>query len=824
MTGSRRVGLRMCLLAAMLVVLGGSGVDERVAETGAQKALAKVRGKAAREGLPTNGDEAAERFRRERVPAGEKEIPAGLYDLARERMRGMPRYSTVTGELVSYEPEAREKAALAWTELGPGNIGGRTRALVIDSKDPRIFYAAGASGGVWKSTDSGGNWRWIADDFANLTVVSLAMDPADSRVLYAGTGEGIINSAPKGMGIYRTADGGETWQHLAATSTADFHYVNDLVISTKDPSRIYAATRTGVWRSLDAGATWTHIVEPNVTGGCLDLAWRGDTSGDYLFASCGTFERATVWRAKNAQTNAAWEAVLSEPLMGRTSLAIAPSDPSVIYALAASNEPGLNNQALLGVFRSSSNGDAGSWTARTTRQSGHVPAQMLSNLITASGSTCSGLVDQVVTMGWYCNTIAVDPVDANRVWAGGVDLFRSDDGGQTWGIASYWWATSGNQYPAFLHADQHAIVFDPHYDGSTVRRAFFTNDGGVYRTDDTLAETGREARSPCDASHSKMRFTDLNNNYGVTQFYHGAVSPDGTQIIAGAQDNGTLMAQIDQGTERWRMVVGGDGGYVAFDPTEPKLIYAETQVGGMRRSPNGGLSFPSIRRGLEDEEFLFITPFTIDPNFTRRLWLGGRSMMVTTNRGDQWSRGSAPMPALVSAIAVQPGNSDRVLAGLANGQIAIADQATTSTPTTTWTLVQPRAGFVSSLAFDPKDANLVYATYAGFGGQHVWKSADAGATWTSIDGNLPDMPVHSIAIDPTRAGRLYLGTDLGVFVTLDGGQSWRVENTGFANAVTEAVVIAQGVNGPAIYAFTHGRGAWRAELVTYGPRRRGVRR
>jgi WD40 repeat protein len=310
----------------------------------------------------------------------------------------------------------------------------------------------------------------------------------------------------------------------------------------------------------------------------------------------------------------------------------------------------------------------------------------------------------------------------------------------------------------------------------------------------------------------------------VTQFYHGAVSPDGTQIIAGAQDNGTLMALIEEGTERWRTVVGGDGGYVAFDPTEPKLIYAESQNAGMRRSPNGGISFPSIRRGYDGEEFLFVTPFVIDPNFTRRLWLGGRHMIVTTNRGDQWARSSAPFPALVSAIAVQPGNSDRVLAGLANGQIARSDQATTSTPTTQWTLVQPREGFVSSLAFDPKNANLVYATYAGFGGAHVWKSADAGATWTSIDGNLPDMPVHSIATDPTRDGRLYLGTDLGVFVTLDGGQTWSVENTGFANAVTEAVVIAQGVNGPAIYAFTHGRGAWRAELVTFGPRRRSARR
>ncbi len=760
--------------------------------------------------------------------------PFRSLSLAREAMRRMDRYSTSETTLVDGSGprplDSPDRPPIGkWRFLGPGNIGGRTRVLVIDPTQPKIMYTGGVSGGIWKTYTSGLQWEPIGDDLANIAVNSLVMHPTDRNTLYAGTGEGYFREEVRGTalplrgdGIFVTHDAGETWTRLPGTDTSDFHFVNDLVISRQDPSRVYAATRTGVWRSGDGGSTWRRTLPSNVTGGCLELAHRGDTSGDYLFASCGTFEQATVWRAKNGESDAPWEAVLSEPNMGRTSLAIAPSDPSVVYALSATNEPGAKNQGLLAVYRSSADGDAGSWQTRSTAASGHVASQLLSNLLTGSGDECLGRADEFYTMGWYCNTIAVDPVDANRVWVGGVDLFRSEDGGQSWGVASYWWATSGN-HASFLHADQHAIVFDPRYDGSSMRRAYFTNDGGIYRTDDALAETGTGPRGPCDPQSSKMRFSALNNSYGVTQFYHGAVSPDGATFIGGAQDNGTIMGRFQDGPDRWRPVYGGDGGYVAFDPAEPKLIYVESQWGGMRRSSNGGLSFNDIRFGLAGEEFLFVTPFTLDPNHTRRLWLGARSLMVTNNRGERWSRGSAPFPALVSAVAVAPGNSDRVLAGLANGQIARNDKATMSDMTTEWALVQPREGFVSSISFDPKDTNIVYATYAGFGGAHVWMSADAGATWSPRDGNLPDMPVHSIAVDPSRAGRLYLGTDLGVFVTLDGGRSWSVENTGFANAVTEALVIAQGVNGPAIYAFTHGRGAWRAELVTYGPRRRSVR-
>lgn len=756
------------------------------------------------------------------------------YAVARAEMRRLPQYSTELDLLVSRDP--RRPAAHAtqpvlgkWKFLGPGNIGGRTRVLVFDHHDHDVMYAGGVSGGLWKTVDAGASWEPIGDDLANIAINSLVMHPADSKILYAGTGEGYFREEQRGTalplrgdGIFVTRDAGASWTQLPSTTGPDFDWVNDLVISRHAPSRIYAATRTGVWRSDDEGATWTRTLATTVKGGCLDLVSRGDTAGDYLFASCGTFEQATVHRNKTAETASEWEAVLSEENMGRTTLAIAPSNPSIVYALAASNRPGEQYyQAVHALYRSDENGDAGTWEARITSDSPDLLSRLLlTNPYAATLSTCRNTQNSWVTMGWYCNAIAVDPVDPERVWVGGVDAFRSDDGGRTWGVASYWWENPA--YDTYLHADQHAIIFHPEYDGTTNRKLFFANDGGVARTDDALAEVALGPLAPCKTTNSKFEFTSLNNDYGVTQFYHGSVSPDGRTWIAGAQDNGTLIGTVDRGSI-WRHAIGGDGAYTAIDPDAPTTMYGSTQFGRIYRSVNGGAGWQVASAGLDDA-FLFITPLAIDTSSPTRLWVGGRRMWRTENRGGAWGPVSTELPGRVSAIAVSPSASDVVLAGTNSGHIVRTSKATTANAQTVWSATLPRGGFVSSIAFDPSDTSTVYATYAGFGGEHLWRSQDGGATWVPVVSNLPDLPVHSIAIDPTRRERLYLGTDLGVFVSLDSGATWAVENTGFANVVTETVVVAQGHYGPAVYAFTHGRGAWRTELVTPGKKRRSTRK
>jgi hypothetical protein len=761
--------------------------------------------------------EAAEHYQARRQTNGAD--PHALYRAAREQMAAMAPLSKGTTPIGS------------WTFLGPGNIGGRTRVLVLDPDQPNVMYAAAVSGGVWKSVTSGARWDATGDQLANLSVNSLAMHPTQNDTLYAGTGEGFFREEQRGTGlplrgngIYLTRNGGASWQHLASTENENFHFVNDLVISTHDPRRIYAATRTGIWRSPDEGATWSRVLSTSVKGGCLDLAYRGDQTNDYLFASCGTFEQATIFRNTNADVSETWAPVHTETDMGRTTLAIARSQPSTMYALSATNRDGADNQGLHAVFRSDANGDPGSWRAQVRNDSADkLSTLLLTNPLAALSRECTNPASQpeIITMGWYCNTIAVDPADPERLWAAGVDLFRSDDGGRSWGLGSYWWVRDdAGQY---VHADQHAIVFHPQYDGAANKTMFAANDGGVFRTDDARAAVARGPLGGCTATNTSMRWANLNTNYGATQFYWGAAFPDGRRFLGGTQDNGTILGDANIGPDRWGRVWGGDGGYVAIDPVDPNVVYAESQFGRMVKSVDAARSFRPL--SMPADQYLFVTPFLIDPNDHNRIWIAGRTLWRSNLAGGNWTAASRQLTSQVTAIAVANGRADRLLLGTNDGSIYRTDSATTSTSESALTSVGPRAGFVSSIAFDPANPDLAYATYAGFGGTHVWRSLDGGATWTPLDGSgaatIPDIPVHSLAIDPTRPARLYLGTDLGMFVSNDGGATWLVENSGFAAVVTESVFIGQGAYGPAIYAFTHGRGAWRAELKA-PPRRRSA--
>ncbi len=559
------------------------------------------------------------------------------------------------------------------------------------------------------------------------------------------------------------------------------------------------------------------MLSTTAKGGCLDLAFRADTANDYLFASCGTLDQATIYRSTNAESDDDWTAVLSEPGMGRTSLAISPSNPSVVYALAAVNG-GSTDQGLFAVFRSAQNGDAGTWVAQTRpgTAADQIGPLLLTNVISATDSNCFSIDTRNATqMGWHCNVIAVDPRDANRVWAAGVDLFRSDDGGRTWGIGSYWWVA--DNLPSFVHADQHAIVFHPGYDGIANQTMLVTNDGGVYRTDNARAGVGHGLTSACQPDRSLVTFRPLTAGFATAQFYGGAASPNGDVYLAGAQDNGSVIGR-DDGSMSWRPVFGGDGGYVAIDQADPNNLYAESQHANLVGSSDGGAHIGPIGPPRNDT-FIFICPFIIDPNQHQQLWLGGGHRLWHGEFGVRgWVPASVVMSGSVSALAVARGNPARLLFGTTDGDIHRGDSSV-SNGNTDWPAVRPRDGWVSSLTFDPADGNVAYATYAAFGGVHVWKTTDAGATWVPLDGALPDVPAHSLAVDGQH---LYLGTDLGIFVSDDGGANWAAEST-FPHAITEALVLGRTSRGPALFAFTHGRGAWRVDLRP-PPRHRAVRR
>lgn len=819
--------LAPALLVLLLLAGAGSALPGRAEPATPQKRvpaarlLRKIEKSKKHAGKPVRPfDQPAEAqafFLKKRSPDGASPISAQRYLEAREAMKGMPVYSTASKSFLGGPagPASPNGSTLGvWQWLGPGNVGGRTRSLLIHPTTPSIMYAGGVAGGVWKSTDSGATWLPLADMMANLAIASLAMTPGQPQTIYAGTGEGFYNAdAVRGAGIFKTMDGGTTWTQLAATATSDFYYVSKIVVSPNQPLRLYAATRTGVHRSIDGGTTWSVVRAATTARGFTDLVIRTDSATDVVFAAEGNFEAAKVYRNTDAGGAGTWDVVLADGAsMGRTTLALAPSNQDVVYALSASNASGTTEDGLYKVFRSTTGGASGSFTARWTQDgvATKLGNLLLTNPVYANLVACGfGSSNAWYNQGWYDNVIAVDPTNPDVVWAGGIDLFRSSDGGASWGLASFWWFDSPG--PSFSHADQHVLAFHPAYDGTSNQVLYVGNDGGLFQTENAFA--GTVSTDVCGNSVGSLTWKSLNENYGVTQFYAGAVYPDGLTFFGGTQDNGTVRGTTGGGANAWETISGGDGGYVAVNPTNTQVLYSEYTGLSLQKSTNGGTSWVASTSGITDTGFLFIAPFTMDPSDPQRLWAGGTYPWRTTNGASGWTRAGTAIGGSVSAIAVAPTDANTVLVATSAGTIARSSSALSTTSATTWATAQPRTGYCSSVTFDPADRNIAYATYSTFGGAHVWKSTDAGATWSSIDGTggsgIPDIPAHSVAVDPADSQRIYVGTDLGVFVSLGGGTTWAVENTGFANVVTEALV----VRGSSLYAFTHGRGAFRVALA-----------
>ncbi|PYT05666.1 MAG: hypothetical protein DMF60_11160, partial [Acidobacteria bacterium] len=595
-------------------------------------------------------DKAAEFYVRKRT-LDQSGIPVEKYLKAIKHINRMPQHSTRGDRMFASQDEmsvaeAQPLALGTWTQLGPGNVGGRTRALTINPTNPNIMYAAGVAGGVWKTIDAGASWAPLADLLPNIAVSCLAMDPHDPNTLYAGTGEGYYNGdALRGAGIFKTTDAGSTWSILDADNDLGFRYVNDIVVSPIDGNRVYAATSTAVMRSLDGGTTWTYSVAINFPG-FFDLAIRTDTTTDFVFATSGNVTLpGIVWRNPDAGGSGSWSPVLLEPNAGRISIAIAPSNQNIVYALVSelnqSVNPGPYQYGLHAVFRSTNSGENFSWVAvdRNTNPN-KLNTVLLSNPIIAYLTECGEGTSQFFNQGWYDNVIAVDPVDSNRVWAGGIDLFRSDDGGANWGLASYWWEDSSA--PQYAHADQHAIVFHPQYNGASNQTMFVAGDGGIFKTANARGPVATGSGAPCNSALSGVSWASLNNNYGVTQFYNVAPYPNGTTYFGRTQDNGTVRGG-SSGINGWTEILGGDGGFVAVNPTNTNILYAENTGLSIKKSTNGGISFASSTSGITESSsnFLFIAPFAMNPKSPLQLYTGGSYIWRSTNGGTSWTRATS---------------------------------------------------------------------------------------------------------------------------------------------------------------------------------------
>jgi hypothetical protein len=712
----------------------------------------------------------------------------------------------------------------SWSPIGPNNQGGRTRQLLIDPTNPNIMYAASVGGGVWKSTNGGANWVPLTDLLIpNIAVTSLAFQPNNPQIIYAGTGEGYFNGdALRGAGIFKSTDAGASWTQLSSTNNSSFYYVQDIVVSPRNPQRVYATTRAGLYRSIDGGATFTQLINGAGVNGCMDIAMQVKRVTGFVFATCGTFTTANIYRALDTNTST-FTSVFTTTGMGRTSLAIAPSNEDYIYALAAQYTGGNFQDGMLGVFRSTANGNAGSWTTQVSNTS---PTQLNRLLLTNpvyNYSSCVGSTNYY-NQGWYDNVIAVDPMDPNRVWAGGIDLFRSDDGGANWGLASYWWGQGDTDFGAhYAHADQHVIVFHPGYDGASNKTMYVANDGGIFRTSDARANVGTTTASVCTLPVAgTVSWTELNTNYQSTQFYHGSTYPDGNSYLGGTQDNGTWFGTSL--SQAWNQITGGDGGYTAYDTkgtpaNTDDTIFTEYTGLSIQRStagPNG--PFLDAVTGISDSGFDFIAPFAMNEGNRNHLWAGGWYIWRTTNQATNWSRASAITAGngSVSAVGTSSADPNKALVGMSDGYIHYNTAALSAINTTNWPQTRPLTVSVTSLAYDPNDSNVAWATFATFSGSSVYKSVNSGASWTAMPGTganvLPQAPALCVVVDPADSNRIYIGTDIGVYTSIDGGANWYKEVTNFANVSTEWLAISTS-GARKLTAFTHGRGAWQTTLA-----------
>ncbi|MBE0567846.1 MAG: hypothetical protein IH621_17970 [Krumholzibacteria bacterium] len=691
------------------------------------------------------------------------EVPSGYLMSLRKQANALPLTN-----------EGKDGGLAQWTWLGPGNIGGRVRAFVIDPANPQRMWLGGVSGGIWRSTD-GGNWWTPMDDFmANLAVASMAMTP-DRQFLFAGTGEGFSGGfVYAGEGIFRSADLGLTWQQLPIPNATDFRYINRLAVHPVIDGRLYAVTANGrLYRSDDDGNTWNTDLLLGVNG--FDVKISDQTADGTPWIMVGGNNDMFL----STDDGATYTSMVNGPIT--SSLPAAALRIEVAFGTSAGSDPVLyaslerNNGEI---WRSTDGGDT--WTLRNT------------------GTNVFGSNNQ----GDYDNTLWVEPGNTNRVVWGGIDLWASTNGGTTFTRVSDW-----RQYHTGLsaHADQHIIVPHPGY-STAAPTLYFGNDGGV-QTHGNIWNT-----SPTSG------WTNLASGLGITQFYAGAAAPDASVVMGGAQDN-SFLRFTNGNSESWYQNQTGDGGYCAVKTTDPSVIYASTQNLRLRRSRNGGNSYADISGNIPDvargNSVLFIAPYKLDLSIATALTAGGKSIWRSTDEGDNWTamRDSIPSRSLCSAIEQSPTNPSRYYLGYADGTVSRNVDLVPN-----WTDLQdPGAGmparFVTDIAVNPTNQNDVIVAFSTFTGLALWRSFNAGSSWSEISSTgltpLPIGPVNTVTFHPQNPSWIYVGTDAGVFATEDGGLNWS-RTTGYPGSEGPSNTKVSDLfwAGDFLYAATYGRGMY----------------
>jgi hypothetical protein len=715
-----------------------------------------------------------------------------------------------------------------WQNIGPYNLGGRTRALALDISDlsERTILAGCVTGGMWRSEDLGSTWHKTSGASQSPSVNCLVQDTrkGHEQKWYFGTGEVFDASAPdddngliRGNGIYKSLNGGRSWKLLASTSTGDDHlydnpfdYVWDLAIDTSNPEQdeLYAATINGIFRSVNGGESWEQVLwSSGKSGRFTDLAI---TSDGVVYATISDTQdnliSGGIFRSTDGlhweKINPVWWPVK----FNRVVLAVCPGNENKLFVLADLSTEA-KKKHLLCVFE-----EGKGWK-----------------------DLSANLPDYPYGLGDYDSqlsftmTLAVKPDDENVVFLGGVNLYRSTDGFRTLGNIQWIGGyeprkTDRSKYPQH-HPDQHALVFF-----RDNKKMLSGHDGGISMLQDNLADVAD--------------WKSLNNGYVTSQFYSVAINQASTDevLVGGMQDNGTYSGRVEAETRSWTSILAGDGSHCAIS-NNGDHYYVSSQYGRIYRLDHRQGNYSGFARidPAASLNYLFINPFVLDPYNSNILYMaGGECIWRNDNAAGIPSGSDEPVMhhwrklegtctgGNISALAVSSVPENIVYYGTSKGRLFRMNDANTGDPKITEItgsnfpdyFGRP-VGYISSLSVDPFDAQRIMVTFSNYEIESVYFSADGGIRWESIGGNLEVNSQESKTGPAVYSGSMlhrsksilyFLGTSTGLFYTdsLQGTKTiWHwIQEVG--NIPVEMVVSRQ--TDGTVVAATHGNGIYK---ITY---------
>jgi photosystem II stability/assembly factor-like uncharacterized protein len=654
-----------------------------------------------------------------------------------------------------------------------GAQGGRTRAILIDSRDPNVLLAGGVSGGVWRSTNGGTSWRPINDAASTLSVTAFIQNPFRPNEIYYGTGEirgvGSLDGVRGGLkgfsggGVFKSLDGGLTFNQIASTATGqvgiDMRFVNYMAHSPVRDSTLFVGSVNGLYRSDDAGQTWAKILAGASTGivcyanGSVSAGVQG--SGVFFSANGVNFTRVNEPSFPSAN-------------VGRVLLANCKSFPNVVYAFFACSL--YAQDANAGLYKSSDGGQT--WIKR------------------ADSTSFFGAGRTGATYNAYCQVIGVHPNDTNKVLIGAVACIQTLDGGRTFRAIS-----EG-------HADNHIYQSIGNTD-----EFILGNDGGLYKCN---------WNTPNSA-------TSLNSSYITFQYYAGGYGPSGKLSLGGLQDNGTQVYRDDNSI---RALFGADGAYCHISQQNADLAYCASQEGKMYRftllSSNAGFSDitpnAAVAEGAE-----FINHYQMNYADANQLYVrSAQGLWRSINAGNSWTKlNTAGNISGIQAIGVSAAADPSVYIGGPNCFYRF-DSAKTFNPASNVHVFlrnsvpsTVRSDAWGSISFHPSvSSTLLVGLTTASNQPRAWRVTKANETtpeWTSISGNLPtSLPIYQIQAHPDRPDRvMFAATGFGLYCTTDSGKTW-VKETRIPNvAIAEMKLRASDRK---LFLFTHGRGAYYLDL------------